>query len=247
MTFPHHAYVLALSVGAVRLIEVTADLPPRVVSVPGLPRDAASALGRSTHLDKDGPGRSGEETSEHALLLRYARAVDHALRPLLKGESAPLIVAATEPMASIYRSASSYPYVAEQVLAGNADHITDAVLAAEARKVLDQIYAQEIAALKELFEARAVQGRATADIAQAARAATFGAVDTLIVDMDVTVSGHVDADGKVAFDATPDAANYGIGDEIVRRVLQAGGRVIAARRDDVPLSADVAAILRYPL
>ena len=189
VTFPHHAYVLAIGVGSVRLLEVSADLPPHAVQVPGLPRSLNDALGRRSHVAKDGPGRSGDGTSEHATLTRYARTVDQALRGILKGESAPLLVAAAEPMASIFRHASSYPHVAAQVIAGSADDTADHVLAEAARKVLDEINAQEMARIADLFAARANDGRATTDIAQAARAATFGAVDTLVVDMDNTVSG----------------------------------------------------------
>ena len=109
VTFPHNAYVLAIGMGAVRLIEVDADLPPCEVKVPGLPKDMASALGRRSHAERTGPGRSGEQTSEHALLTRYARAVDQALRPVLTGHERPLIVAAAEPLASVYRAVSSYP------------------------------------------------------------------------------------------------------------------------------------------
>ncbi len=43
VTCPHHAYLLPISMGAVRLIEVSADLPPHEVAVPGLPRNAADA------------------------------------------------------------------------------------------------------------------------------------------------------------------------------------------------------------
>jgi hypothetical protein len=248
VTFPHHAYVLAIGVGSVRLVEVSAELPPHAVQVPGLPRSLKDALGRRSHTAKDGPGRSGESTSEHATFTRYARAVDLALRGILKGESAPLLIAATEPMASIFRNASSYPHVAAQVISGSADDTADHVLAEAARKVLDEINAQEIARIADLFAARANDGRATTDIAQAARAATFGAVDTLIVDMDNTVSGFVDeTTGAVTFDAAPDAVNYGVVDEIARRVLQTGGRVLSARRADVPRDADLAAILRYPV
>jgi hypothetical protein len=38
---------------------------------------------------------------------QYARGVDQALRPLLAGLGEPLILAAAEPLDSIYRSASS--------------------------------------------------------------------------------------------------------------------------------------------
>lgn len=248
VAFPHHAFVLAIGVGAVRLVEVSADLPPHTVAVPGLPRDFGAALGRRSHIEKDGDMRSGEGTSESAMLTRYVRTVDQALRPTLKGETAPLIVAASEPLASIARSTLSYPHVAGQVIAGSPDDTADHLLADAARGILDEIYAEDIRQLGALLAERESQGRATTDIAHAARAATFGAVDTLIVDMDATVSGRVDdEDGTVTFDAQADAINYGVVDEIARRVLRAGGRVVAARRDDIPGKADLAAILRYPV
>jgi len=246
VTFPHHAYVLAIGVGAVRLMEITADLPPHNVKVPGLPRNINDVLGRRSHVAKTGPGTSGDSASQHATFTRFARAVDLALRGILKGESAPLLIAATEPMASIFRNASSYAHVAAQVVPGSADDTSDHALAESARKVLDELNAQEMARVADLFAARANDGRATTDIAQAARAATFGAVDTLVVDMDNTVSGFVDeTTGAVTFEATPDAVNYGVVDEIARRVLLSGGRVLSARRADVPRRADLAAILRY--
>jgi len=246
VTFPHNAYVLAIGMGAVRLVEVDADLPPSEVRVPGLPKDMASALGRRSHGERTGPGRTGEQTSEHALLTRYARAVDQALRPVLSGHARPLIVAAAEPLASVYRAVSSYPHTVSEVIGGSADQTPDRELAAAARGVLDRVHAADIAELAGLFTRREPQGRAVADIAQAARAATFGAVDTLIVDMDEVVAGTVDDEtGAVAFGEPGKAETYGVVDEIARRTLLAGGRVVSARRADVPGGGELAAILRY--
>ena len=68
-----------------------------------------------------------------------------------------------------------------------------------------------------------------------ARAATFGAVDTIFVDIDEVVPGSVDeTSGAVTFSAADDAVNYGVVDEIARRVWLNGGRVLAVRRDDIP-------------
>ena len=246
VTFPHHAYVLAIGIGAVRLVEVSADLPPREVSVPGLPQGAADALGRRSHIERAGQMRSGEATSEHSILTRYCLAVDQALRPVLKGETAPLIVAASEPLASTYRNASGYGHVASQVIVGSADDTQDHVLADQARAILDTIYAEEITGLRDHYATREREGRGTIDVALAARAATFGAVDTLMVDIDATLSGSVDeADGAVTFDNKADAVNYSVVDEIARRVLRSGGRVIAVRREEIPGEGDLAALLRY--
>jgi hypothetical protein len=246
VTFPNAAYALAVSVGSCRLVEVSADLPPHEVRVPGLPRDFTAALGRRSHLEQGTMGTSGN-MSENALLTRYARSVDQALRPLLTGESRPLIVAAAEPLASIFRAVSSYPHTAERIIAGSADQTPDHELAAAARAVLDAIYAETLRGLAARYAERQGQGRATADVAAAARAATFGAVDTLIVDMDAVVPGTVDEDGAVTFAGADDATVYGVVDEIASRALRAGAKVVAARREDVPGGGELAAILRYPL
>lgn len=248
VTFPHNAYLVAISMGAVRLVEVSADLPPHEIKVPGMPRDAAHALGRRSHTERRGDMQSGESTSEHATLARYSRAVDQALRPVLSGHERPLIVVATEPLASIYRSVSSYPNIAAEVIAGSADHTPDHELATAARGVLDRIYAAEIAGIAALYAARASQGRATGDVAMAARAATFGAIDTLVVDMDADLPGVVaDEDGAVTFAEKADGVNYSVTDEITRRALLSGARVVSARAADIPGGGMLAAILRYPV
>ena len=248
VTFPHNAYVLAISVGAVRLLEVTADLPPHEVRAPGLPKDFNHALGRRGHQERAGAMKSGEGTSESALMTRYARVVDRALRPVLAGHERPLIVAASEPLASYMRSVSSYPHTAEQVISGSSDRTPDHELAEGARGVLDEIYAAQLADLADLYGQRTSQGRTTDDIAAAARAATFGAVETLIFDIDEVVPGTVsDEDGTVTFADAPTAENYGVVDEIAVRALRSGARLVAARRSDIPGGGSLAAILRYQI
>jgi hypothetical protein len=62
------------------------------------------------------------------------------------------------------------------------------------------------------------------------------------------VPGFVaETDGALTLDDTDDAVNYGVVDEIARRVLLARGRVLAVRREDVPGDGPAAAILRYPV
>ena len=44
-----------------------------------------------------------------------------------------------------------------------------------------------------------------------------------------------------------DAVNYGVIDEVARRALRSGAKVLAARRADIPGGGDLAAILRYAI
>ena len=247
-TFPQAAFVLALSQNAARLVEVSADAPPAEVRVPGMPSDAASAVGKASIADRSPDRRVQGSEGQKLRLRQYARRVQEALRPTLTGLDLPLILAASEPLASIFRSVNTYPHLAEPVIAGNPDERTDGELAEASRRILDELYAGELSELRARYEQRVPQGRASDDLAAIARAATFGAVDTAFVDIDESVPGFVDeADGALTLDESDDAANYGVVDEIARRVLLARGRVLAVRRADVPGEGPAAAILRYAL
>jgi Bacterial archaeo-eukaryotic release factor family 11 len=246
-TFPQAAFVLALSQNAARLVEVSPDAPPAEVRVPGMPSDAASAVGKASIADRSPVRRIQGAEGQKLRLRQYARRVQDALRPILSGLDLPLILAATEPLAAIFRSVNTYPHLAEAVIAGNPDTKTDGELADESRRILDDVYAGALTDLRARYEQRVPQGRASDDLAAIARAATFGAVDTAFVDIDESLPGFVDeADGALTLDDADDAANYGVVDEIARRVLLARGRVLAVRRADVPGQGPAAAILRYP-
>jgi hypothetical protein len=246
-TFPQAAFVLALSQNAARLVEVSPDAPPAEVRVPGMPSDAASAVGKASIADRSPDRRVQGSEGQKLRLRQYARRVQEALRPTLSGLDLPLILAAAEPLATIFRSVNTYPHLAGPVIGGNPDTKTDAELADESRRILDELYAGELSDLRARYEQRVPQGRASDDLAAIARAATFGAVDTAFVDIDESVPGFVDeADGALTLDDADDAANYGVVDEIARRVLLARGRVLAVRRADVPGEGPAAAILRYP-
>ena len=242
VTFPQAGLVLALAQGSVRLIEVAADVPASEVDVAGLPRD----ISEISATDRSQPGRIVGDEGQKVRMRQYSRSIDRALRPVLAGLGLPLILAAAEPLESIYRSVNSYPGLAADGLAGNPEARTPAELADAARAVLDALYAAELERLRETFATREAQGRTATDLTDVARAATFGAVDTLLADMDDVVAGYVDEDsGAVTVDDEDDARNYGVVDEVARRVLAHGGRVLAVRRDDVPDGGTAAAILRY--
>ena len=181
---------------------------------------------------------------------QYARLVDRALRPVLAGLGLPLILAAAEPLDSIYRSVNSYPQLAARGIAGNPEDASEAELAAAARADPRRaLRGRARRGPRERFETRANAGprRDRPDRRRPRR--------------DLRRRRHADGrhrrrhpglrrDGRqrrVTFDGDDDAVNYGVVDEIARRVLLSGGRVLALRRDDIPAHGTVAAILRYPV
>ncbi|WP_201531010.1 baeRF11 domain-containing protein [Sphingobium sp. S8] len=248
ITFSHSAFVLAFSENAVRLVEIHPDLPPTIVKVPGLPRDAASALGKSTLNDRSFSRRIHGSQGQNVRFQQYARQVDAALRGVLAGRETPLILAATGRLASVFRQVNSYPHLVSETIADSPDRLTEAELADLARPSLDHAYAEKIAQTRALFERRSGEGRSTTDISDAARAATFGAIETIVFDFDAVVPGFVDEEtGAVDFVEEDDARAYGVVDEIVTRAFATGARVFAVRKKDLQPDATLAATLRHPI
>lgn len=248
VSMPQHAFILALAENEVRVIELLGDQPAQELRVANLPKDAASAVGTANVNSRSYSGRQGGGEGQKHHLRTYCRQIDAALRGLLSGRQEPLILVATDPLLAIYRSINTYPHLAPQAVETSPVRIPAHELGAEARKIVDALNAQSVAEFASLYSARENEGRATTQVARAARAATFGAVDTLLVDMDSVVPGLVDEDsGEVTFDKDASAVSYGVIDEIAGRVISNGGKVIAVRRDDIPQGAELAAVLRYAI
>ncbi|WP_280507241.1 hypothetical protein [Nocardia flavorosea] len=245
VTFPQTAFVLALAEGGVRLVEVSADRPARTVPVPGLPTSAADHAGKASLGDRAPKRRVQGDEGRKMRARQFARAVDTELRDLLAGRDTPLILAATEPITSLFRSVNSYDNLFDESIPGNPEHTTDHELADRSREVLDRHYAAQLADLVELVELRRGEGRAATDISDLARAASAGSVDTLLVDIDASVPGTVSPEGAVTFADSAADDSPGILDEISRRVLLTGGEVLAVRATDLPDGAPLAGILRY--
>lgn len=248
VTFPHSAFILALSENAVRLVEVHADMPATTVNVPDLPKDAASALKVSTLNNRSFSGRVYGAEGQNVRFQQYVRQVNAALRPILAGRETPLILAATGRLASVFPQINSYPHLVEETITDSPDRLSDGELAQRARTILDNLYAKEVEEVRGQFEQRAADRRAITDISDAARAATFGAIDTLLVDIDAVVPGFVDDEtGAVTFVDENDAHAYGVIDEIAARALASGAKVLGVRQEDMPGGKRLAAITRYAI
>jgi hypothetical protein len=248
ITFPHVALVLALSENGVRLIEVLPEGPPIEIRVPDMPRDAASSVGKASINDRSHSQRIHGSEGKKVRLAQYARQVDAALRPVLAQLHAPLFLAASDPMASIFRAVSTAAELQPGAIAGSPDRTADAALAAEARRGLDALYARDIADFHALFDRRRGEGRATTDLSDAARAAAFGAVDRMLVDIDATLPGTYDpATGAFTLAGHEGADSYGVVDAVAAQALATGARVLGVRQADIPGQAGLAAVLRYPV
>jgi hypothetical protein len=245
MTSPHDIFVLALAEENVRLIHAFANFPPVRLQIPDLPGKAEQATRRPSFHVRAPRGRLQNLEGEKVLLHKYVRKVEQAIHNVFAGLNTPLVVAAEEPLVSMYRSLNSYPALADEMIKGNPDQKTDAELEDAAIPILDRLYSREVKAAVALYD-QLKPRRATTDVSYAAHAATAGAVEKLLVDFDAVVPGLVsDIDGSVIYSASDDAETYSVVDEVARRALATGARVLGARREELPDRAPLTAILRY--
>ncbi|WP_349904407.1 baeRF11 domain-containing protein [Parafrigoribacterium humi] len=232
VTFPNAGYVLLLTEGEARVVEVSADVPATTLTIPGLP-ESSEPFKTQPIADRLPRARAQGTLGDASAQRQFARRVNSLVRDHLRGSGLPLVVAASEPMLAIYRAMNTYPRLADAVISSSAA-MSDSELAREARSVFDEVYARELAAWRDLFEDRDSAGRATTDIASAARAASFGAVHSIMIDITRTMPGTIADDGTVTLADSATAENYDALGEIAARVLKSDGEVLAVRSEDIP-------------
>jgi hypothetical protein len=248
LAFPDVAFILALSENSARVVELHGDLPAEIIPVSFMPKDMDASGARNKSRDVSPGGRFQGRAGETFHRRNYSRQIDAALRPLLAGRDIPLILSSVDEFDTIYRSVNTYEHLASEIIRGNPDRLSVSELAEKARPVLQRLDAAKIGTLKDLYRTREKQGRAGADLAQVARAAAQGAVDTLLVDIDAVIDGTLDeTTGAIAIAKGASAETYDIVDEIAGLALRFGGRAIGVRKADLPVATSpVAAIYRYP-
>lgn len=231
-------FVLAVSANAVRLIDATV-IPAEAVPVADLPID----LEQTVRLDLTGDRQTLAHlrTSEDpkTRLREYSRAIAKAVEPALRTRAPLLVIAATEPLASMVRSALGSLGVADEIIAGNHDDASAADLAALAAPIAER--ARDLRARHQLdrFAEMPSRGRALIELREVVDACRSGAVDALLVDVDCRV--------PIPSQAFAAAITLDLVDEAVRSALDTDASIVPVGKAELPSSDPVAAILRYPL
>jgi hypothetical protein len=255
-------YVLVLSRNEARLVRGTPHGAERV-ELPGGPLSLEKALAAhdtdeplTLHTAGRGAGRWEAVFHGHGVgiddakddLLRYFRAVDRAVHPVLRRMGRPLVVAGVEYLLPIFREACSYRDLLDDGIAGSPDRLSDRELADRARPLVEPLLWEGRASALAAYRRLAGTGRTSHDTAEVVSAGCRGAVEVLFVSPGCDVWGRYDPAADLA--EVHDREHPG--DEELTNLAAVGalrhGRAVhSLELCDMPEGSAVAAVFPLPL
>jgi hypothetical protein len=254
--------VLGLSRDAIRLFEGNREALDEVDLVAGVPRTITEALGDEL-TDKHqtvasyggaGPGSTpmrhghgGKSDEVDADAERFFRAVDHAVfERYSKPSGLPLILAALPEHHALFHRVSKNPLLVTTGITVNPDAVSIEELRARAWEVIEPEYQGRLAALGEAFGQARAKGFGSDDLAEVAAAAAAGRVETLLIEADRQIPGHVDeATGRVVGGELDHPTVDDLLDDLGEMVATKGGRVWVVPAEYMPAQSGLAASFRY--
>lgn len=252
-------YVLALSQNEVRLLQATGQVVRRL-ELRGLPGNLTEALGeqKTPQYLTYHTASSGREGALPALfhghgvglgdtkeeLRRYVHRIEAAVRKLLAGGTAPLVLAGAEPLPSLYREVSGYRHLAAPVIPGNPEPVQDDELRDRAWQLLQPTFSEVRRRAAERFSALAGTGKASSDVREVLAAARHGRVEALFLACDTDLWGRFDPE-KVEIHGAPQEGDEDLLDAAALFSLRHGGAVYGLSHAQIPGGGDLAAVFRY--
>ncbi len=246
VTFTNGGYVLSVSDGRTRLLELSANERPIELELE-LPDELEGVLDDTKYQGRFDRHRADGTTGDRVERERFCSLVQDAVLLHVAESTLPMILNASADLDPAYRAVNTYRGLLKDGIDANPEALSVEDLNTRARTILDEFYEAKMVDWRELFGTHRSNGVATSQLNEVARAATASAVAELWFDMDFGLEGSIDDTGVVHEVSEPDAESYRIVDEIAARVLRSGGIVKAVRADDLPDKTPVAATLRFPM
>ena len=261
VTDGHQFFVLALSQNRIRLLLVS-KYSVENVEVPGLPTNLDEALnyagadrGAQVHSAMHGSfgkqaavfhGQGGRPETRKDELAQFFRLIDAALRPVLRDQSRPLLLAGVGYLLPIFREISSYSHLASPQLDGNCDYLTDHQLHQRVWPLMEPTFERVRVEDAAKYRQLAGTGKTADDIRQIVPAAQAGRIGTLFVDIHALQWGLFDAPtGSVQLHEQAYPGDDDLLDLAAAETLLHRGTVYSVEPDEVPGGQSAAAMYRY--
>lgn len=254
-------FILALSQNQVRLFAASRNAVEQI-DVVGLPTNMRDALnyteadrGSQVHSAMHGSlgkqaavfhGHGGQPETRKDDLVQFFRLIDSALKPFLRDETSPLLLAGVEYLLPLYHEVNCYPHVVEQKCIGNCDYLSAQELHQKAWPLMEPIFRLARQRAAERFRELSGTGKTSDDVKQVISAAREGRVDTLFVANESHVWGaYHEESGAVDLHDPCQAGDDDLLDTAAVLALSQRGTVYSVERTEMPSAEPIAALFRY--
>lgn len=253
--------VLSLNRHHVRLFEGDRDHLDEVELAAGVPRTITAALGSEltephlTVASYGGTTRGSSATHGHGSKSdeedidedRFFRAVDRAiLQNHSRPSGMPLILAALAQYHTPFRKISHNPFLTGAGIEVDANSLSIEQLRQRAWTAAEPEIRSHLRKLTDGFEEARSKGRGSDDLATVAHAAAESRVESLFVESDRLIPGHLDqATGSATLGGMENPQVDDLLDDLAELVLNKGGKVVVAPSLDMPTKTGVAAIFSF--
>jgi len=252
-----HFYILALSQKHVRLLRCTNHSSEEVPFGPNTPtsveqwlntRTPTTSPDHGTTHASDGGSTSGNFTSTQdrdnldSHIGNFFHRIDEAVREILRGETAPLILAAVEYEVAMYRDVNGYPHLAEQHVHGAPDSLKGGELHKRALEAAEHAFEAPLRKALETYERLGGSERVSRKPGEIVKAAAEARIAHLFLAEGATFPGRWNA-------STLQMESDENGEDMLNfaalQTIAQGGEVWVIPPERVPDDLPIAALLRY--
>lgn len=251
--------VLGLNRQAFKVFEGNRDAMDEMPPIEGVAQTAAEQLGKETS-DREGAhrayGSSGDaawhgtnvkQDAEKRDTEQFFRLVDQVL---LEHYSQPsglrLILAALPEHHHLFRTVSRNPLLMEEALDVDPDALSLDALRERVWQLVQPHYLERLAGFVDAFNAASASDQGADNLGDIAKAAVAGRIETLLIEADRLIAGHIDAtSGEITTDDLINPEVDDVLDDLGELVLKAGGEVVIVPAERMPTGTGAAAIYRF--
>jgi hypothetical protein len=253
-------YVLAIELDNIRLfmgnrdslveINIRDMIPGKLEDRVGYEITGKDLQFRSQHQAYSGAGYHGHDEADRDRkneILRYFREVDNGLQSVLNREPLPMVIAAQDYLAAIYKEASRYNLLQPEVIICNLSESTTSVLHHLAFTKLKSIFEREANEKWESFLQLQGSGKASTIPPEIFEALRLGRVDSLFVNPQRDLRGSYNSQtGVLKHENRITEFTSSLVSLAIAKTLNQKGKVYVLDNDDFPLSSDtMAALFRF--
>ncbi|HEX2967122.1 MAG TPA: hypothetical protein VHO84_15160 [Syntrophorhabdaceae bacterium] len=254
-------FILALSQKNIRLFRCS-KYDVHEIDIGNIPRNITDALQydeprEQLQFHTQTPSSGGERAAifhGHGVgkdnakddILRFFQQVDQGIRGFLRNENAPLVLAGVDYLLPIYREANSYPHILHAGIIGNPDLLSPEELHKRSLPIIEPYLNEERENSKERYRQLMNTGYVRRNIVDVVSAAHDGRIHILFVSDGTETWGYYDElNNEVYMHDSPEKGDEDLLDLASAYTYLHGGRVYPMKREDMPDTATVAAILRH--